>query len=83
MSREIDRDKALRILQQPTYLSLVDMKKDIKYFLKKMDWSQEDLDKYISRPEVKHDNYKSEKQFWENLKKIYYSSSLIKSIIKK
>ena len=48
-----------------------------------MDWSQEDLDKYISRPEVKHDNYKSEKQFWENLKKIYYSSSLIKSIIKK
>lgn len=83
MSREIDRGKALRILQQPTYLSLADMKKDIKYFLKKMDWSQEDLDKYISRPEVKHDNYKSEKQLWENLKKIYYSSSLIKSIIKK
>ena len=34
MSREIDRDKALRILQQPTYLSLADMKKDIKYFKK-------------------------------------------------
>ncbi len=83
ISKEINREQALRILQQPTYPTIDQEKKDIKYFLKKMNWSMKQLEEYISRPEIKHDSYPSEKTKWEKLKKIYQKSSFIKFIIKK
>ena len=36
-----------------------------------MGWSTNDLDKYITRPEIPHDYYKSEKKIFQLLLKIY------------
>jgi len=83
ISNEIKREEALRIIQQPTYPSEDDEKKDIKYFLKKMKWTEEDLKNYLSKPEINHSKYGSEKKFWELLKNFYKSSNLLKLIIKK
>jgi N-acetyl sugar amidotransferase len=83
ISKEIKRDEALRIMQQPTYLSEEEEKRDIKYFLKKMNWSEEGLKNYISEPEINHSVYGSEKKLWEILKNFYKSSKLIRSLVKK
>lgn len=82
VSDQMSRSEAIRILQQPTYPSAEDEKKDKKYFLKKMKWSDQDLLNYISAPEISHLKYGSEKKLWENLKKIYQSSNILKFMIK-
>ena len=83
ISKEITREKALRILQQPTYPTIDEEKKDIKYFIKKMKWTSEDLKNYISKSEKNHSIYGTEKYLWERLKKIYQSSNFLKFLIKK
>ena len=82
VSDQMNRSEAIRIIQQPTYPSAEDEKKDKKYFLKKMKWSNQDLLNYISAPEISHSKYGSEKKLWENLKKIYQSSNILKFMIK-
>ena len=82
VSDQMNRSEAIRILQQPTYPSVEDEKKDKKYFLKKMKWSDQDLLNYISAPEISHLKYGSEKKLWEYLKKIYQSSNILKYMIK-
>jgi N-acetyl sugar amidotransferase len=67
---QLDRDNALKILEKKPYNSDDDLKKDTKYFLKKMRWSNEDLIKYIRRPEKPHDSYPSEKKLRESLKSL-------------
>ena len=44
---------------------------DIDYFLKKMNWSEKDLEEYLSRPEIKHESYLSEVRLWNLAKKIH------------
>ena len=44
---------------------------DIKYFLKKMSWSKNELTDYLNRPEISHEIYGSEKKIWDFLKNIY------------
>ena len=83
ISNEIKREEALRLIQQPTYLSSDEEKKDIKYFLKKMNWDFKDLEEYLSKPEINHSVYGSEKKLWEILKNYYKSSKLIRFLIKK
>ena len=82
VSDQMSRSEAIRILQQPTYPSAEDEKKDKKYFLKKIKWSDQDLLNYISAPEISHLKYGSEKKLWEYLKKIYQSSNILKFMIK-
>ena len=36
-----------------------------------MNWSEEDLNSYLSRPPRSHDLYKSEKKYWDLLVKVY------------
>lgn len=62
LSGEVTRDEALANLELSTYPDEVDLAKDKKYFLKKMNWSQSDLQEYLARPEVAHDVYGSEKR---------------------
>ena len=83
VSKEITRNKALQILQQPTYYSHEEEKKDLNYFLKKMNWEKKRLDEYISQKEVSHSEYNSEKKLWESLKKLYYKSNIAKKFFKK
>ena len=48
-----------------------------------MNWSEDDLKNYLSKPEINHLVYGSEKKLWEILKKFYKSSKQIRSLIKK
>ena len=82
ISNEITREQALRILQQETYLSPEDEKRDIKYFIKKMNWTYNDLENYLLKPEKNHSIYGTERNLWEKLKKIYQSSHLLKFLVK-
>lgn len=66
-SGQMSRDEALNGLRGIAYLNQQDMDADIKYFLKKMGWSQQDLDNYIDRLEVPHNYYRSEKWFYDFL----------------
>jgi N-acetyl sugar amidotransferase len=68
-SGQMSREHAIEGLGGIPYLSEQDMANDAKYFLKKMGWSEQDLDVYVSRPEIRHDVYKSEKWFYDFLLK--------------
>jgi len=62
-SGQMEREAALEGLAGIPYLSQQDLKSDIRYFLKKMGWTEADLATYIARPEVRHDAYRSEKKY--------------------
>ena len=64
ISKQLKRDEALAELKSPNaYTSEEMLENDKLYFLKKMGWSNNDLDEYIKRPKIPHDYYKSEKKF--------------------
>ena len=71
ISKQMTRNEALIKIQQPTYPNEEDQNKDIKYFLKKMKWDKNKLEKYLNDPEVQHNFYPSEINLWNNLSKIY------------
>jgi N-acetyl sugar amidotransferase len=71
LSGELTRKEALIKIQQMTYPSEEEEERDIKYFLKKMNWSKSNLESYCSKPEIKHSFYKSEIRTWDFLKKMY------------
>jgi N-acetyl sugar amidotransferase len=59
-SGQMERAVALEGLAGIPYSSQQDLESDIRYFLKKMGWTEADLASYIARPEVRHDAYRSE-----------------------
>lgn len=63
-SGQLSRDEALAGLNGIPYPSEDDLQDDLVYFLKKMKWSPEQLKDYISRPEIPHASYPSEKHLW-------------------
>jgi N-acetyl sugar amidotransferase len=67
LTNQIKRDLALTILSTDPYPSKLDLESDISYFLKKMGWSLNDFNEYISRSPVSHYNYLSEKKLWNFL----------------
>lgn len=67
ISNQLSREAALETLSAIPYGSESDLNADIKYFLKKMDWSLSDLEKYLSREEVNHSNFDSEKNLFQKL----------------
>ena len=71
VSGQMTREEALNQINQIPYPSHEDLENDIKYFLKKMDWSEDDLKSYIKRKPIPHDFYKSEKKLWEFAKKMH------------
>ena len=70
------REEGKNLLQQSCYPSEEEEKKDKKYFLKKMEWSEEKLENYIKQPEILHDIYGSEKKMWNLFKNIYQKFNL-------
>lgn len=77
---EMSRDEALTQLLDDPYPNPFDKKKDINYFLKKMNWSYDDLIEYLSKPGKPHDLYPSEYRYFKIIVKIY---SRIKQFFKK
>lgn len=68
-SGQMSREVALEMLSGIPYPSEKDLVDDKTYFLKKMNWSEEKLNAYIARPEVRHDVYRSEKFLFSYLLK--------------
>lgn len=66
-SGQIKRCDALKGLEGIAYPSEADLQSDIAYFLKKMRWKPQELEDYILRPRISHDNYLSERSIWELL----------------
>jgi N-acetyl sugar amidotransferase len=62
---QMDRAAALQDLKRIPYPSEAQLNEDKQYFLKKMGWTQADLDEYLRRPPVAHDAYPSEAARWE------------------
>jgi N-acetyl sugar amidotransferase len=65
MNGEMRRDEALESLAGLAYESERLLRKDRRYFLKKMRWNEDKLDDYLARPAVPHDHYPSETRLWD------------------
>lgn len=64
---QMSREDALKGLEGIPYPSQRELEDDIEYFLKKMNWTKEQLDEYLKRPERKHDEFPSERKKFEFL----------------
>ena len=74
ISGQMTRDQALKGLEGIAYISDSDLERDKQYFVKKMNWTEKQLDDYLDRPEKPHTNYKSEKNMWSMFFKIYQTN---------
>lgn len=68
---QLSREDALKGLAGIPYPTEAEMQADAVYFLKKMRWSEKDLENYLLRPGVSHAFYGSEKTLWDGLLKLY------------
>jgi N-acetyl sugar amidotransferase len=71
MFGQISRDEALSQLDGIPFASVADLENDMAYFLKKMKWTQAELDNYMTRPEISHAKYPTEKPLWDLLLGMY------------
>ncbi len=67
VTSQMNRKDALKELEGIPYNSEKELNEDLEYFLKKMNWSQKDLEVYINKPRSEHFHYKSEKWLFEFL----------------
>lgn len=68
MTHQLTREEALMDLERIPYPTQTEMDQDVAYFKKKMQWSDEDLDLYLKRPERQHTEFGSEVSLGEKLK---------------
>jgi N-acetyl sugar amidotransferase len=68
---QMKREEALASLEHIPYPSESDQEADIQYFLKKMGWSRDDLEKYLARPQKLHAIYGTEKELLPLLSSVY------------
>ncbi len=71
ISGQMSRAEAVQGVEGIAYPTHSDLENDVNYFLKKMGWNKEQLIEYISRPEIPHNFYSSEKGLWVSLKYFY------------
>ncbi len=64
---QLTREAALKGLEGIPYPSAQALEEDIAYFLKKMNWTRQQLIDYLKRPERRHDEFPSEKKRYEFL----------------
>ncbi|MDD4836465.1 MAG: N-acetyl sugar amidotransferase [Dethiosulfovibrio sp.] len=73
ISQQITRNNALELLSHPPYPSEAELSSDKAYFLKKMGWTENNLEEYLSRPEKPHDYYGSERPVWNFCRSVLFS----------
>lgn len=71
MTGEMTREEALKHASGIAYPSESEMESDRLYFIKKMGWTEEKFKDYMTRPEVKHDVYPTEVNFYKSLLNLY------------
>jgi len=82
ISELMSRDEALVNLKTTyAYPSMIELERDREYFLKKMQWSNDQLLTYLSRAPKSHLLYPSEKGLYDFLLKIYRGMSGFKSTL--
>lgn len=64
LTDQISYSDALKVLDSSPYVDQQSLNSDIAYFLKKMDWSVDNLNSYLARPRVEHSDYPSELPFF-------------------
>jgi N-acetyl sugar amidotransferase len=74
MTNQLDRNDALQLLEKSPYPDPEQLKNDIEYFLKRMEWSEQDLDEYLKRSPQSHDSFASDKRAIDSLKFIYFTT---------
>ncbi len=68
---QISRQEALTMCVGIAYPDEMSLQTDRDYFLKKMRWTDQDLEDYIARPPRSHEEFPSEKALWAHLERIY------------
>lgn len=71
MSNQMKRAEAIEKLNTIPYNSKSELLEDKNYVLKKLSWTDEQFQSYISRKEIKHSEYLTEKPFWDFCLKTY------------
>ncbi len=71
ISKQLNKENALKFLEQSPYSSQYELDNDIEYFLKKMSWTEIDLENYINRDEKQHKDYGTEVNIFIFLKQVY------------
>ncbi|WP_274387225.1 N-acetyl sugar amidotransferase [Noviherbaspirillum aridicola] len=66
-SGQMSRERAKELLDHSPYPDPDDLQQDIEYFLKKMGWSENDLEAYLARPERPHDQFATEAPLYNRL----------------
>jgi N-acetyl sugar amidotransferase len=79
---QISREEASKELIGIPYATMESLIDDKQYFLKKMNWTMNQLVEYISRPEKSHLSYPSEKPLWDFLLKDEERRYIYKILIK-
>ncbi|MEO6941861.1 MAG: N-acetyl sugar amidotransferase [Terrimesophilobacter sp.] len=60
VSGQLGRDEALESLAHIPYPSEEDLERDKQFVVKKMNWTREDLESYLHRPERLHDEWRTD-----------------------
>lgn len=68
---QMTREAALRMCEGIAYPDEKGLQDDKHYFLKRMRWTQEDLERYLARAPRDHSEFPSEKGLWEQLERLY------------
>lgn len=66
-SGQMTREQAKELLDHSPYPDPDDLQVDIEYFLKKMNWTEQELDGYLKRPARRHDEFPSEAALYARL----------------
>jgi N-acetyl sugar amidotransferase len=61
---QAQREDALRVLEESPYPTPAELDADRAYFVKKMRWTDAQLEEYLHRPAKPHSMYPSERQAW-------------------
>jgi len=68
---QVRRDEALELLQGSPYPTPAELEADKAYFIKKMKWTEGDLEAYLRRPAKPHSMYPSERAAWTQFANAY------------
>jgi N-acetyl sugar amidotransferase len=86
LTNQLERLEASKMISESPYPSKEQLDQDINYFLKKMNWSLNDLNSYISNPRVEHNIYPSELNTWKKYvlgQNDYILYKILKKLIRK
>lgn len=71
-AKQMKREDALANMDKIAYPGQKDLDADIQYFLKKMNWTAEQLRDYLAAPFRPHADFPSELPLYEFFKKVYF-----------